>query len=56
MAKSTRKKLKGGVSAEKTRKSGKTAKGRLKVAEYIDCLSELHKLQGVLLAQLKKEI
>jgi hypothetical protein len=59
MAKSTRKKLKGGVSAEKARKSGKTAKGRLKVAEYaeyIDCLSELHKLQGVLLAQLKKEI
>jgi hypothetical protein len=56
MAKSTRKKLKGGVSAEKARKSGKTAKGRLKVADYIDCLSELHKLQGVLLAQLKKEI
>ena len=50
------KNLKGGVSAEKARKSGKTAKGRLKVAEYINCLSELHELQGVLFAQLKKEI
>jgi len=56
MAKSTRKKLKGGVSAEKARKSGKTAKGQPNVVEYIDCLSELHKLQGVLLAQLKKKI
>jgi hypothetical protein len=52
MAKSSRKKLKGGVSAEKTKKSRKSAK----IVECIDCLSELHKLQSVLLAQLKKEI
>lgn len=56
MAKSTRKRLKGRISAEKAKKSRKTAKGQLKVAEYIDYLSELHKLQGELLAQLKKEI
>ncbi len=27
-----------------------------KVAEYINCLQELHRLQGVLLKDLKKEV
>lgn len=46
MAKSTGKK--------KVKKS-KTTKSKTKIEEYLDCLLELHKLQGVLLAQLKKE-
>lgn len=44
MAKSTRKKAK------------KTARGQTKAAEYVSCLLELHKLQGVLLNQLEKEV
>jgi len=50
MAKSTRKKTKGAISSKKT------TKAQTKVAEYLDCLLELHKLQGVLLAQLHKEV
>jgi len=53
MAKSTRKRTKGTISAKKLRK---TTKGKTKAAECIDCLLELHKLQGVLLAQLHKEV
>lgn len=53
MAKSTRKKTKGTISRKKSRK---TTKGKTNVAECIDCLLELHKLQGVLLAQLHKEL
>ena len=56
MAKSTRKKAKGAISAKKPKKSKKATKGQAKAAEYIDCLLELHKLQGVLLKQLTKEI
>jgi hypothetical protein len=47
MTKSTRKKAK---------KTKKTAKGRTETAEYVSCLLELHKLQGVLLNQLEKEV
>jgi len=47
MTKSTRKKAK---------KTKKTAKGQTKAAEYVSCLLELHKLQGVLLNQLEKAV
>ena len=53
MVKPTSKRTKGLVSAKKSKK---TAKGQRKAAEYLDCLLELHKLQGVLLAQLRKEV
>jgi len=53
MVKPTRKRTKGLVSA---RKSKKTTKDQRKAAEYLDCLLELHKLQGLLLAQLRKEV
>lgn len=53
MAKSTRRGTKGRISAKKSKK---TSKGQTKAAEYLDCLLELHKLQGVLLAQLRKEV
>jgi len=56
MAKSIRKKTKGVISTKKVKKSKKAAKGQTKTAEYIDCLLELHKLQGVLLKRLAKEI
>jgi ribosomal protein L34E len=40
--------------------SGKELKGfskkKAKITECVSCLSELHKLQGVLLAQLNREI
>ena len=55
MAKSTRKRAKGTIPVKKTEKS-KTRKGQIRAAEYIDCLLELHKLQGELLSQLAKEI
>jgi len=53
MAKSTRKNIKRTISAKKTKK---TAVRRKKAAELISSLLELHKLQGVLLTQLRKEI
>jgi len=53
MAKSTRKNTKRTISAKKTKK---TAVRRKKAAELISSLLELHKLQGVLLTQLRKEI
>lgn len=34
----------------------KTTKGQTKVAEYVSHLLELHKLQGVLLTRLSKEV
>ena len=40
----------------KVAKKTKTKKSKTKVAESLDCLFELHKLQGVLLDQLKKEL
>ncbi len=56
MAKSTRKKTKEAVPSKKAKKIDKTAKGRTKVAEYVSHLLELHKLQGVLLKRLDKEV
>jgi len=53
MAKSARKKAKAALSAKK---SGKTEKGQSKAAEYVSHLLELHKLQGMLLAKLDKEV
>ena len=53
MAKSTGKKTKKVTSAKKTMK---TAKGQTKAGEYVSSLLELHKLQGVLLTRLDKEI
>jgi len=57
MAKSTRKKAKKTTtSMKKAKKTKKTAKGRTETAEYVSCLLELHKLQGVLLNQLEKTV
>jgi len=59
MAKSARKKTKGTMSAKgakEAKKALKTAKGQTKAAEYVSCLSELHKLQGVLLTRLRREV
>ena len=53
MAKYVRKRAKRAISAKKAKK---TAQRQTKAAEYLSCLLELHKLQGVLLAQLRKEI
>ena len=53
MTKSTRKKARKAILAKKTKK---TAKGQAKAGEYVSSLLELHKLQGVLLTQLDKEI
>ncbi len=53
MAKTARKKKKKAVSAKK---SAKTAAGKSKAAEYVGCLLELHKLQGLLLSHLCKEV
>ncbi len=41
----------GKLSRRELRKAGKT-----KAAESVDCLTELHKLQGVLLTKLKKQV
>jgi len=53
MAKSKRKKAKKATPAKKTKKP---AKSQTKAAEYTTNLLELHKLQGVLLTRLKKEV
>jgi len=53
MAKSKRKKMKAAVSAKKREK---TASGQTKAAEYVGHLWELHRLQGVLLSRLDKEV
>jgi len=50
MKKSKRKRIKKAISA------GKTPKGRTKAKEYVGNLLELHKLQGVLLNRLDKEV
>jgi hypothetical protein len=47
------KKRKRATSAKKPKK---TTKGQTKAAEYVSHLLELHKLQGVLLARLGKEV
>ena len=56
MAKSERKRAKGAMPTKKAKKIDKTTKGRTKVAEYVSHLLELHKLQGVLLKRLDKEV
>ena len=56
MAKSERKRAKGALPTKKAKKIDKTTKGRTKVAEYVSHLLELHKLQGVLLKRLDKEV
>ena len=56
MAKSTRKKVKSATSSKKTKKMEKSTNEQSKAAEYVGHLLELHKLQGVLLAQLYKEV
>lgn len=56
MAKSARKRAKGTIPAKKAKKPKKTTKVKTRAVESLDCLLELHKLQGVLLAQLAKEI
>jgi len=54
MAKPMRKKrAKETIPAKKVKK---TTKGKTKASEHVSCLLELHKLQGVLLAQLSKEV
>jgi len=50
MAKSKRKKTKRAISVKKTKKR------QTKAAEYVSNLLELHKLQGVLLTRLQKEV
>ena len=51
MAKSVRKRAKATTPAKKAKKKAQTG-----AAESLDCLLELHKLQGILLAKLTKEI
>ncbi len=53
MAKSRRKKMRAAVSAKKGKK---TASSQTKAAEYVGHLWELHRLQGVLLSRLDKEV
>ncbi len=53
MAKSKRKKVKTAVSAKKMKK---TTRRKTKGAEYVGYLLELHRLQGVLLNWLDKEV
>jgi hypothetical protein len=57
MAKSTRKKTKALIrSSKKAKKRCETTKNQSRAAEYVSYLLELHKLQGVLLARLDKEV
>jgi len=53
MAKPAKRKPK---AAGPAKKSQKPIRGQAKAAEYVSCLLELHKLQGVLLSHLQKEI
>ena len=58
MAKSTGKKTakKRQKRTMPAKKTGETIKGQTKAAEYVANLVKLHKLQGVLLSKLKREI
>jgi hypothetical protein len=53
MAKTIKRKPKRAASKKKP---AKTAAQHSKAAEYVGCLLELHKLQGLLLSHLLKEI
>ena len=56
MGKSKRKRVKRTIPAKKKKKTEKTTKDESKAAEYVSYLLELHKLQGVLLVKLNKEV
>ena len=56
MAKSARKKAKRAVSPKIPKKLKEATKGETKLSKNVECLLELHKLQGALLTQLCKEI
>ena len=56
MAKYKRKKEKKTISAKKAKNRLKSTKSQEKTAEYVSNLLQLHKLQGVLLNRLDKEI
>jgi hypothetical protein len=59
MTKSTRKKTRGTMPTKETKKAKKAPKitnGQTRAAEYVNCLLELHNLQGTLLGRLKSEI
>jgi hypothetical protein len=59
MTKSVRKKTRGTMpakGAKRAKRAPKTANGQTKAAEYVNCLLELHKLQGILLTRLRSEI
>jgi hypothetical protein len=59
MTKSARKKTRGTMpakGAKRAKNAPKTTKGQTKAAECVSCLLELHKLQRVLLNQLRREI
>jgi hypothetical protein len=51
--KSARKKVKAAISSGKTKEP---VKSRAKAREYVGYLSELHKLQGVLLTELNRKV
>lgn len=53
MSKSTKKRKK---VANKTKKGVKKSSRQTKAVEYVNCLVELHKLQGILLGDLRQEI
>ena len=53
MAKSRKKKIK---AKQSQRKAKPQKPGKTKAAESVDHLTELHKLQGTLLTQLKKQV
>jgi len=55
MKKYTSKKPKGVISPKKVKRT-KNVKGQKRAAEYVSYLLELHKLQGVLLNRLNKEV
>lgn len=44
------------MPVKKAKKSKKITKGQTKASEHVSSLMELHKLQGVLLARLEKEV
>ena len=43
-------------TGKKTTSAKKTVKTKSRMVENLECLMELHKLQGVLLGQLHKEV
>jgi len=56
MEKSKRKRIKRSLPAKKKKKTEKITKDESKASEYVSYLLELHKLQGVLLVKLDKEV